>query len=508
MKSVLKFSPYTRSFLLLLLTGCASVLPESARWKIEGISLYDSGREKGTEIISVQQSTLRAVISNFDTGEVDVLDVGKPTHLRRIARFSLGLSNGEELTSVAFHPTLDLFAATIDAGNNPGRLEIHSASDGLIKERIEVGYGPDAVVFSETGDIALIANEGEDFWFDRSKKEFFTPEGSVSLVRFDSKGKSTKNTNILLADMTNHKGFIISKEGRYLEREIDWDGDGKINKKIDFNGDGAIQNKKVILGNFQGHKVYGNEMKGEAKILIPITNYSPSVLEPEYIAIAPDKNKAYVTLQEDDAVAVVDLVNEKVISYFGLGISQHKSDAKYDGWVQFNQPMTALREPDGITTSANGRYFITADEGDTESELPSKQTDKELVSGGRTVSVFDAETGVLLGDTGNQLDETAFAYHVYPDRRSNKKGSEPEMLVSFDLDGTPWVAVGMERAGAIELISLNDPKHPKVVALGKIAGDEDKSPEGIAHYIVDDEHYLLTANEMNGTVECFKIIRE
>ncbi len=86
--------------------------------------------------------------------------------------------------------------------------------------------------------------------------------------------------------------------------------------------------------------------------------------------------------------------------------------------------------------------------------------------------------------------------------------SEPEMLVSFDLDGIPYVAVGMERSGAVELISLADPLHPKVIALGKIAGDENKSPEGIARFVVDGEHYLLTANEMNGTVECFKIVRE
>jgi hypothetical protein len=86
--------------------------------------------------------------------------------------------------------------------------------------------------------------------------------------------------------------------------------------------------------------------------------------------------------------------------------------------------------------------------------------------------------------------------------------SEPEMLVSFDLDGIPYVAVGMERSGSVELISLADPLHPKVIALGKIVGDEKKSPEGIAHFVVDGEHYLLTANEMNGTVECFKIVRE
>ena len=501
----MKISAIIKLIPILCLSACTVTPSKHDNWDITGVSLYDSGHDNGTEIISVQQSTLRAVLSNFDTGDVDVLDVSHPKHLQRLARFSLGLSKGEELTSVAFHPSLDLFAAVIDAGTKPGRLEIHSASTGLLQNRVEVGFGPDAVVFSENGSLILIANEGEDFWFDRVKKEFFTPEGSISIVHLNATGHIEKNVNLTLADMTNHKGFVIAKGGRYLERAIDWNGDGNISKKVDFDGNGLIENKKISLGYFQNHAVFGIETKGEVKILIPITNYSPAVLEPEYIAIAPDASKAYVTMQEDDAVAVVDLIKEQVISYYGLGVSQHKTDTTNDGWVQFNQSITALREPDGITMAANGRYFITADEGDTDSDSSSKQ-EEQLSGGGRSVSVFDAETGVLLGDTGNQVDEVAFANHVYPDRRSNKKGSEPEMLVAFELDGIPWVAVGMERAGAVELISLNDPAHPKVVALGKIAGDEDKSPEGIAHFIVAGEHYLLTANEMNGTVECFKII--
>ena len=66
------------------------------------------------------------------------------------ARFKLGLCKGEELTSVAFHLTLDLFAAVIDAGNKPGRLEIRSASTGALIDRVVVGFGPDAAVFYRT----------------------------------------------------------------------------------------------------------------------------------------------------------------------------------------------------------------------------------------------------------------------------------------------------------------------------------------------------------------------
>jgi hypothetical protein len=505
----LKFSHIIKSIPVLWLTGCAlaPVPPAAGNWIIEPVSLYDSGYNKGTEIVSVQQSTLRAVLSNFETGEVDVLDLGQPQHLQRKARFALQLIKGEELTSVAFHPDLDLFAAVIDAGIRPGRLEIRSATTGLLMDRITVGFGPDSVVFSEDGKLAMIANEGEDFLFEPSSKQFFSPEGSISMVRLSPSGHIVSHKNLELANAINYEGFLISKGGRFMEREIDWNGDGVISKNMDFDGNGKIEKKKVLLGYFEGQDVYGTETKGEQKILIPIKTHSPALLEPEYIAISPDAKKAYVTLQEDDAVAVVDLINEQVISYYGLGASQHKTDARYDGWVTFEQSMTGLREPDGITTVANGRYFVTADEGDTDSD-DSAPASGQSTSGGRSVSIFDAATGTLLGDTGNQVDEVAFTNKVYPERRSSKKGSEPEMLVSLELDGIPYVAVGMERAGSVELISLADPFHPKVVALGKIGGDEDKSPEGIAHFVVNGDHYLLTANEMGGTVECFKIVRQ
>ncbi|WAK02581.1 hypothetical protein [Methylobacter sp. YRD-M1] len=489
----------------LLLPIYASTSVESAKWDLEPVSLYYSGYEKGTEIVSVQQSTLRAVLSNFGTGEVDVLDITKPEKLRRIARFSLGLSQGEELTSVAFHPSLDLFAAVVDVGVKRGRLEMRSASTGELVDKVETGFGSDAVVMSSDGHLVMVANEGEDFWFDQQKKQFFKARGSISIIHLDQNGQVEANNNLKLADVTTREGFIIEEKGHFLEVEVDWNGDGKINKQMDFDGNGLIEDKKVSLGHFEEAEVFGNETKGERKILIPITSHSPNLLEPEYIAISPDASKAYVTLQETNEVAVVDLHNEKVMGYYNMGVTEHKADLTDDGWVHFDQSIAALREPDGIALTADGRYFVTADEGDTEA---SANTAGQTLSGGRTISVFDAKTGKFVGDTGNQLDEMAFAHHLYLDSRSGKKGAEPEMLVSCNLEGTPWVAVGMERSGAVMLVSLADPEHPKVEALGKIPGEDAKSPEGIAHFMLGEDHYLLTANEMNGTVAAFKIVRK
>ncbi len=57
------------------------------------------------EIIGVQQSTLRAVLSNFETGEVDVLNVSRPQHVQRKARFSSVPSDGQAILN-PLSPTL------------------------------------------------------------------------------------------------------------------------------------------------------------------------------------------------------------------------------------------------------------------------------------------------------------------------------------------------------------------------------------------------------------------
>ncbi|MGY6277504.1 choice-of-anchor I domain-containing protein [Methylomonas sp. MgM2] len=497
-------------FGMCLLSACAHGPIEesvgSADWKLIPDCMYFSGMDKGTEIVSVQQSSLRAVLSNFNAGSADILDLSQAGKISRLQRFSLGLNKGEELTSVAFHPTLDVFAAVIDAGEERGRLEIRSAGNGNLLDHVEVGYGPDSVVFSNDGSLLLVANEGEEFSFDRQTGEFFSAEGSISIVHLDNKGHIKANANIEMADVSHREGFIVAAKGHFLERAIDWDGDGKISKKIDFDRNGKIDNKHVKLGRFEGHDVYGNEFKGEAKILIPLVADAKTLLEPEYIALSPDAKRAYVTLQETDEVAEVDIENAKVLGYFDLGIAEHEADRRSDGWVEFVHSVTALREPDGIALTPDGRYFVTADEGDT--DIDDQSGEEPVQSGGRSVSVFDAATGDFVADTGNQLDEITFVHGVYPDRRSNKKGAEPEGIISFEMEGQPWAVVGMERADALVLISLANPKQPKVVALGKIPGDEARSPEGLAHFERDGEHYVLSANEMNGTLACFKVTQD
>lgn len=136
----------------------------------------------------------------------------------------------------------------------------------------------------------------------------------------------------------------------------------------------------------------------------PAVTTQPATLEPEGLAFSADSGAAYVTLQENNAVARLSLSDPlpatlPVANIFGLGQVNFLTDQANDGVYAPLQQLSSLREPDGIRAVelASARYLVTADEGDT---APAPR-------GGRTLSVFDATTGQLVGDAGNQLADLA-----------------------------------------------------------------------------------------------------
>lgn len=159
--------------------------------------------------------------------------------------------------------------------------------------------------------------------------------------------------------------------------------------------------------------------------------------------------------------------------------------------------LTAFREPDGIAIDKTGRFFVTADEGDTRNAAAASGP-----RGGRTVSVFDAKSGAFLGDTGSQLDDAAAAAGAYPDSRSNRGGSEPEVLDMTDHRGRTIVAVGLERANAVALIDVTDPTSPTVFALAPVG----LNPEGVKFLKRGNRLFVVSANEAAGTVSVLEVV--
>ncbi|MCV6605695.1 MAG: hypothetical protein OIF34_10345, partial [Porticoccaceae bacterium] len=237
----------------------------------------------------------------------------------------------------------------------------------------------------------------------------------------------------------------------------------------------------------------------------------PEYLEPEYLAFSPDASELFVALQENNAVVVVDTARAQIARSFGLGVTNHMADTQDDGRVEFVNELSAFREPDGIALSSDGRWLLTADEGDTEPKA-SKVKAGQYAGGGRTLSLFDAASGELLGDTGNQLDAMAHAAGVYPDGRSDNKGAEPESVVYLELGDVPYGVVTLERADALALVNISNPRKPMVESLVSLRTPNDKAkayaPEGLALYRgADGRQYLLCANEKRGTVSVVQVFQ-
>ena len=119
-----------------------------------------------------------------------------------------------------------------------------------------------------------------------------------------------------------------------------------------------------------------------------------------------------------------------------------------------------------------------------------------------TVSVFDAASGAFIADTGSQLDDAANAAGLYPDSRSNRGGSEPEVLDLTDYRGRTLVAVGLERANAVALIDVSDPTKPTVFAIAPTG----VGPEGVKFVKRGSRLFVVCANEVSGTVTVLEVV--
>ena len=96
-------------------------------------------------------------------------------------------------------------------------------------------------------------------------------------------------------------------------------------------------------------------------------------VEPEYVAVSPDGQFAYVSLQEANAFATVDLSTNSIVDVKSFGTVDHSlpgneidSSDRDDAINITSRPLNGLRMPDSIAAfGANGStYLVTANEGD------------------------------------------------------------------------------------------------------------------------------------------------
>ena len=306
-----------------------------AALSLNPIGTFETGvfDQSAAEIVAAYGDRLFVV--SAEAGAVQVLDFSDPTQIAE--QFSI-TSDGVANSVAVREDGLGVIAFEAPEKTDPGHLVFFDAnSDGAdVLGTVTVGAQPDNVVISPDGRFAVSANEGEpadDFSTD--------PEGSVSVVRLSPlRGNS---------DAARGKGHQLTAPTQ------------KAVSTADFH---RFEGARLP----EGVRVFGPTPHGDD---LPVSRN----LEPEYVSVVG--NNAYVTLQEANAFAVVQLPSARVTDILPLGTKDYSQVAldPSDEDGPDGEPAVNLRtfpglyglyQPDGINSySAGGTsYLVTANEGD------------------------------------------------------------------------------------------------------------------------------------------------
>lgn len=274
----------------------------------------------------------------------------------------------------------------------------------------------------------------------------------------------------------------------------------------------TIADMTVRTADFSGFESVPEGMR----IVKPGSSVAADV-EPEYIAVSADSSTAYVTLQENNGIAVVDVASAQVTSLLGLGYKDHSQvpfDASNkDGGTNIKTwPVMGMYQPDSIVSFevAGQTYLMTANEGDakdydgwSEETRVAKLTldatafpnvallqengnlgrlktttsmgdtdgdgDHDVIYsyGARSFSIWST-TGELVFDSADDFERITATRlgrdfnstndeNDKGDNRSDDKGPEPEALTVGKIGEKTIAFIGLERVGGVMAYDVTDP---------------------------------------------------
>lgn len=257
-----------------------------------------------------------------------------------------------------------------------------------------------------------------------TSQSYIKPTGYLAAIDMDDKKIATS------CDLGGQPDSVaVSKDEKFVAVAIENERDEDLN-------DGALPQLPagflVIAPLKDGKPDCDNMRRVEMTGLAEIGGSDP---EPEFVDFN-DNNEIVVTLQENNHLVVVDAKTGKVVNHFSAGAVDLKDvDLKKDRALTFDKVQEArLREPDAVKWLDNDR-FVTANEGD-------------MNGGARGFTIFHKDGRVLFESGASFEHEVIMAGH-YPEKRSGKKGNEPEGLTVGTFGDTTYIFVMSERGGAI-----------------------------------------------------------
>ncbi|WP_269687667.1 MULTISPECIES: choice-of-anchor I family protein [Halopseudomonas] len=319
----------TSAALLATLAGCKSsssddndapevVTPDSITLNYLGRYSANIFGASAAEIPAFDPVNQRIFIVNAQKGAVDVLNAADPANPVLLQELTVeSITEGAVVNSIAYKGGYLAVAVEAPTKTDNGWVALFDATSLEMLGYEQVGAQPDMVTFTPDGEYVLTANEGEpstDYQID--------PVGSISIL-----GVS---------------------EGQLVE--VRTAGFSAFNTQAD-----ALRSAGV--------RIYGPNASVEQD------------LEPEYIAISSDSGTAWVSLQENNALAKVDIATATVTDILPLGYKDHATagngldvsdsdDAiNIDTWPgvlgMYQPDSIAAYEVDGET------LLVTANEGDS-----------------------------------------------------------------------------------------------------------------------------------------------
>lgn len=339
--------------------------PETIKLSLLGRYETNIFAQSAAEIPAYDAATKRLFVVNAQKGLVDVLDVSAPEKPVHIAELSArAYLTDSEVNSVAVKNGIVAIAVQAANKTDVGIVAFFNAKDLSFISKVAVGALPDMVTFSPDGNTVLVANEAEpndDYSID--------PEGSVSIIDV----RNIQQPKAGVADFkawNNQKSDLIAK----------------------------------------GVRIFG-----------PNATVAQD-LEPEYITVSADSKTAWVTLQENNAIARIDLAQQKVTDINPLGYKDHGQVGNEldvsdkDGLINIKTwaGLVGMYQPDSIANyQANGQtYLVTANEGDSREWLAD-------------------EDAYFAGDMTKGYVENIRMKHLFNSKGFNADGDYPAHLQKF-----------------------------------------------------------------------------
>jgi len=413
------------------------------------------------EIVSYDSSSNKLFVVNSLKNKLHILDFSNPSSLSETKVVDMSAYGGG-INSVAVRNGVVAIAVEDTIKTDSGKVVFLDATGTFLKQ-VKTGALPDMITFTPDGKYVLTANEGEP-----NATYTIDPEGSVTIVDIRNGVNSAVATTV---------GFNI------------------------YNGNEAALRS-------MGIRIFG-----------PGANAAKD-FEPEYITVSKNSDIAWITLQENNAIAILDIVNKSIRGLMPLNTTDHSKpgyalDASdNNGEVLIaNWPVKGMHMPDAIANYSIGNttYLVTANEGDAR-DYTAYTEEMRIGSGSYVLDPVKFPQADLFKANHNLGRLNA----VKNMGDTDGDGDFDEIYVLGSRSFTIWNATTGAKVSDVgqdfEQITYADPKYGKLFnasndgnAIKNRSDNKGPEPEGIALGSINDTMYAFVALERVGGVMVYNI---